>query len=715
MKFRDNEKKEFEKEEHVEFSREIKSEQFKGNKQASIRNASSNSQVRNASNQLHANLARSGQGKPLRTADSVEPKGETSQKTRQFKSDDKAQGARNFQDENGRKFKNFKETDRTDRSFKKNLQKFKVQREQQQAVKLLKKQNPYIFYDTDPKTRTDARHDKVESLFIDHDKQALRQTEKSDGTKKKIAIQFKYSSDGKLKGNVKIDKKFIERDKIQFVSQSITVAQEKKKAIENFAEDDSEALLSKQEEKVEKLFLHQKNNFLDRKHRTKTALKTSKKEMKQLRRDAAAATDALAEELAQEDKVGQLFLEEKQDTSDTPKQINSKEKPKEVAEYFMKETDAHKVFVDSRSKHDKHFISADKTNDKMQVEMVATTRFLPTQQNADKPQKENHGSTLQNVGRSMTKEEQLEQQKAEIRALKKEKRKLTKKAAVRASTARMLDAKKNLQNDVSDVNGSNLTGDLIHDGSTGLMQTVKAVVWDAGGRIFRALSKQVANMIGNLMKALMPLFMTVLVPVLVVGMAVGGLFLIVSNASGGTGQNGVDLTVNGNGVCYQSVSQQTVDNVIQELYDTYGSNMDETRETILRYAFSKVGCPYNQSYHGNLTADIFDCSSYAYRSYQQVGIDISNGGIYTAAEECRAMDNAGKTVTEGELLPGDVIFYSYESNGRYKNISHVVIYVGKVTQNGQKVDKALEAYNDRLGVVYNDCSSKAVSVARPLK
>ena len=35
-----------------------------------------------------------------------------------------------------------------------------------------------------------------------------------------------------------------------------------------------------------------------------------------------------------------------------------------------------------------------------------------------------------------------------------------------------------------------------------------------------------------------------------------------------------------------------------------------------------------------------------------------------------------------ELQPGDLIFYSFTSNGRYKNFSHVVVYVG----NGKVVE-----------------------------
>ena len=45
------------------------------------------------------------------------------------------------------------------------------------------------------------------------------------------------------------------------------------------------------------------------------------------------------------------------------------------------------------------------------------------------------------------------------------------------------------------------------------------------------------------------------------------------------------------------------------------------------------------------------------------------------------------------MQPGDLIFYSYERNGRYKNISHVAVYVG----NGMVVEAKGVAY----GVTYN--------------
>ena len=130
-----------------------------------------------------------------------------------------------------------------------------------------------------------------------------------------------------------------------------------------------------------------------------------------------------------------------------------------------------------------------------------------------------------------------------------------------------------------------------------------------------------------------------------------------------------------------------------------------TIEDVLRYALSKVGCAYDQNYHGSLSVDIFDCSSLAYRSYREVGIDIKNGDSYTAAEECRAMENQNKVVGS-HLVPGDLIFYGGANNGRYKGVYHVAIYVG----NG----KMVEAKGKSYGVVYGDVrSNNIVACARP--
>jgi cell wall-associated NlpC family hydrolase len=167
--------------------------------------------------------------------------------------------------------------------------------------------------------------------------------------------------------------------------------------------------------------------------------------------------------------------------------------------------------------------------------------------------------------------------------------------------------------------------------------------------------------------------------------------------------------VDGDGYLYESLSSDQIDEIIAALYENY-SDMTSMQETVLRYALSKVGCAYDQAYHGNLVVDIFDCSSLAYRSYLQIGTDISNAGAYSAAEECRGLVDSGKIV-EGEMKPGDLIFYGGSDNGRYLGIYHVAIYVGRI--NG--ADKMVEARGTSWGVVYCDArSSNVVKVCRPL-
>lgn len=91
-------------------------------------------------------------------------------------------------------------------------------------------------------------------------------------------------------------------------------------------------------------------------------------------------------------------------------------------------------------------------------------------------------------------------------------------------------------------------------------------------------------------------------------------------------------------------------------------------------------------------------------------MDISNNGAYSAAEECHAMMNAGKTIT-GDMKPGDLIFYGGKDNGRYMGIYHVAIYVGRV--NG--VDKMVEARGTSYGVVYCDVrTNNVVNISRPI-
>ena len=92
-------------------------------------------------------------------------------------------------------------------------------------------------------------------------------------------------------------------------------------------------------------------------------------------------------------------------------------------------------------------------------------------------------------------------------------------------------------------------------------------------------------------------------------------------------------------------------------------------------------------------------------------------GWYTAAAECNAIDNMGMAVTDGSLMPGDLLFYRRSSNAsEYKSIGHVAIYLGKINIDGNYVDKSVEALGKDYGVVVRDTRTKdLVAVGRPFR
>ena len=127
------------------------------------------------------------------------------------------------------------------------------------------------------------------------------------------------------------------------------------------------------------------------------------------------------------------------------------------------------------------------------------------------------------------------------------------------------------------------------------------------------------------------------------------------------------------------------------------------------FALSKVGCPYDQNYHSSLSADIYDCSSLVYRAYRESGTDISNAGLYSAAEELRAAEMAGTVVSLTDLQPGDLLFYrtaDARSEGRYRGCGHVAIYAGQ--------GKMVEAKGREWGVIVSPLrTSGLLAVSRP--
>lgn len=162
---------------------------------------------------------------------------------------------------------------------------------------------------------------------------------------------------------------------------------------------------------------------------------------------------------------------------------------------------------------------------------------------------------------------------------------------------------------------------------------------------------------------------------------------ITNNPSGGSQISGLQ----------GSLTPQEISNITDKI-------SNPTQNAVASFVLSKVGYPYSQPLRNSGKA--FDCSSLAYYAWKSAGVDISFGGGTTAAAEAEGLKD--KTVKEENLQPGDLIFYSYTTNGRYKNISHVGIYVG----NGKMVEAVDEAHGVCLGNYHN---GGLVMICRPGK
>ena len=160
---------------------------------------------------------------------------------------------------------------------------------------------------------------------------------------------------------------------------------------------------------------------------------------------------------------------------------------------------------------------------------------------------------------------------------------------------------------------------------------------------------------------------------------------ITNNSSGGSQISGLQ----------GSLTPQEISNITDKI-------SNPTQKAVVSFVLAKVGYPYSQPLRNSGKA--FDCSSLAYYAWKSAGVDISFGGGTTAAAEAEGLKD--KIVKEKNLQPGDLIFYSYTTNGRYKNISHVGIYVG----NGKMVEAVDEAHGVCLGNYHN---GGLVMICRP--
>ncbi len=132
----------------------------------------------------------------------------------------------------------------------------------------------------------------------------------------------------------------------------------------------------------------------------------------------------------------------------------------------------------------------------------------------------------------------------------------------------------------------------------------------------------------------------------------------------------------------------------------------------LNRAYKALGSKYSQTYR--MKKGYYDCSSLVWRSYSPSGYIFGNKTYApTAASQAYRLVKEKKVLAyEGislsKLLPGDVIYLKGSSNnGRYKNISHVAIYIG----NG----RILHARDEKGGVCiesYNTYKNRIVVIGR---
>lgn len=148
---------------------------------------------------------------------------------------------------------------------------------------------------------------------------------------------------------------------------------------------------------------------------------------------------------------------------------------------------------------------------------------------------------------------------------------------------------------------------------------------------------------------------------------------------------------------------------LEEYLKLYDGDLSEAIKRLLKSAFTKLGTTYSQDLRDQ--EGYFDCSSFVAWCYRQIGVEFG-GYSPVAANICKYLEQTSHKVSSSydgnNLMPGDLIFYSSEYNGRYKNITHVALYVG----NGKIVD----ASYSKGQVVYRDIWGKnqIVSICRPL-
>lgn len=131
----------------------------------------------------------------------------------------------------------------------------------------------------------------------------------------------------------------------------------------------------------------------------------------------------------------------------------------------------------------------------------------------------------------------------------------------------------------------------------------------------------------------------------------------------------------------------------------------ETGNAAVDLALTKLGTTYSQELRNQ--EGYFDCSSFTYWIYSQLGVSLMYDGADTAAAQGRYIVENNLAISYDSLAPGDLIFYSFGVNHRYLNIGHVAIYAG----NGYVVDASFSKKKVVYRPIYN--TNNIVLCGRP--
>lgn len=131
----------------------------------------------------------------------------------------------------------------------------------------------------------------------------------------------------------------------------------------------------------------------------------------------------------------------------------------------------------------------------------------------------------------------------------------------------------------------------------------------------------------------------------------------------------------------------------------------ETGNSAVDLALTKLGTPYSQDLRNQ--EGYFDCSSFTYWVYSQLGVSLMYDGANTAAAQGRYIVESNLAISYDSLAPGDLIFYSFGVNNRYLNIGHVAIYAG----DGYVVDASYSKKKVVYRPIYN--TNNIVLCGRP--